>query len=294
VTYPDYNAISFAVQSARGASPLLLRIGDSRGNRETAILCSVPKLEEPLLTRSDHPRIRRWISLRTDKRTRSAEQAVLLTSPHEIEEILPHVDNLVLIVTPDFLVPSSWPCKEVVVVCPRLLEKITGLPAPQGCAAEVRQPSPSQNLGAWILVLDAVQDPGNCGTLLRTALALGWTGVWLLPGTVDLWNEKVLRSAKGAQFKLPYWCGSHEELLNWAMATECALVLADLVGQPSQARSSPCALVLSNEGKGPSTDWNTSGCQKISRVTIPLQGSMESLNVASAGAILMASLRGVV
>jgi TrmH family RNA methyltransferase len=242
-----------------------------------------------LLTRLDHPRIQRWVRLRTDRKERAADQAVLLTSPKEIEEVTSVAQIKTLIVTPDFVIPPFWKAEEQVLVSESLLQKITGLSAPQGCAAEVAIPAEVQDLGDWVLVLDGVQDPGNCGTILRTALALGWSGVWVLPGTVDLWNEKAIRSAKGAMFKLPFRQGSEQELVSWQKQRGAAMLVADLQGTPCRTWSAPCILVLGNEARGPRSSW--SGAE---RVTVPQAGEMESLNVAVAGGILMAALRGVI
>jgi TrmH family RNA methyltransferase len=242
-----------------------------------------------LFTRADHPQVQRWVRLRTDKEARREEGSLLLTSPREIEEVAGIASFRCLIVTEHFQVPVDWPSCPRVFVSERLMQKITGIPSPQGCAAELALPAESRALGPWVLVLDGVSDPGNVGTLLRSALALGWTGVWVLPGTADLWNEKVLRASKGAAFKLPVAHGSLEQFMQWRLSHPMPVWLADLEGERVHALSAPCCLVMGNEARGPSKEWSS-----VQRLTIPQSGAMESLNVAVAGGILMAVGRGLV
>ena len=134
-------------------------------------------------------------------------------------------------------------------------------------------------------MLDQIADPGNCGTLLRTAYALGWDGVVATPGTVDFFNDKALRAAKGAPFRLPYKLASPEEIASW----NTTFYVATLEGEPLAQTSftTPCALILGNEGKGPGR-WAHSLGKKIN---IPMRQGAESLNVASAGAILLYTMR---
>ncbi len=87
-----------------------------------------------------------------------------------------------------------------------------------------------------VLVLDAVQDPGNVGTMLRTAAALGVAATVCLPGTVDLWNAKVVRSAMGAHFTHPAFATTWQELDAWREPHHVALWGADARGVALEAR----------------------------------------------------------
>jgi RNA methyltransferase, TrmH family len=141
---------------------------------------------------------------------------------------------------------------------------------------------------AAVLVLDAVQDPGNFGTLVRTAEALGAAGVITLPGTVDPWNAKSVRAAMGSSFRLPIVAAEWDQAAPWlagqAMTVVAAVVGAEPLPTPPPSRA---ALVLGNEGAGV-------GEETLARATvragIPLRGRAESLNVAAAGAILLHQL----
>ena len=143
---------------------------------------------------------------------------------------------------------------------------------------------------ARIVVLDAVQDPGNVGTIIRTAAALGTAAVVAMPGTVDLWNGKVVRSAMGAGFHLPTFAATWDALDAFRHRESFALWGADAAGTPVHELKPPdrLALVVGNEGAGLSTDAH----QRVDRmVALPIEGTVESLNVAVATGILLYQLR---
>ena len=141
-----------------------------------------------------------------------------------------------------------------------------------------------------LLVLDAVQDPGNVGTLVRTAAGLGATATVALPGTVDLWNAKVVRSAMGAHFLHPAFLCTWDELRLFLDETRTPLWGADAGGVPAQRESAPrrLALAVGNEGAGLS-DPVRSACARV--VSLSLAPTIESLNVAVAAGILLFELR---
>jgi TrmH family RNA methyltransferase len=140
---------------------------------------------------------------------------------------------------------------------------------------------------AVILVLDAVQDPGNFGTLVRTAEALGAAGVVALPGTVDPWNPKSVRGAMGASFRLPVVEAEWDALEPWLRERGLAIVASAVGAAPPAALPRRAALVLGNEGAGVSPDTLRRADLSLG---IPLRGRAESLNVAAAGAILLHEL----
>ncbi|KNA13356.1 hypothetical protein SOVF_117710 [Spinacia oleracea] len=151
-----------------------------------------------------------------------------------------------------------------------------------------------------ILVLEGIQDPGNLGTLLRSALAFKWNGVFLLPGCCDPFNEKALRASRGAPFQLPLVSG------NWAhVEAFCNEVKVKiLAGHPDSSNGlkpvhklspklaqslddTPLCLVLGSEGSG-LTEKARQFCELVS---IPMANNSESLNVAVAGGIFMFMLQ---
>ncbi|HEX8391588.1 MAG TPA: RNA methyltransferase [Longimicrobium sp.] len=155
---------------------------------------------------------------------------------------------------------------------------------PEGGLARIRV----EREPAVVLVVDAVQDPGNLGTLARTAEALGAAGLVCLPGTVDAWNPKSVRAAMGATFRLPVVDAAWDELAPWLEQNGFQVLASgtggEAVPEPAPART---ALVVGNEGAGISADTRARAHRVVG---IPLRGRAESLNVAAAGAILMHQL----
>ncbi len=208
-------------------------------------------------------RCKHLISLRTSKRYRREKGAALVIGCIMVEEA--RARHLVIQEYHDL--PES------------LLRKITGQPSPDGALAEIRVDY-EQQLGAqkWVVVLDGIQDPGNLGTLIRTAVACGWEAIVLTGPCADPYSDKALRASMGAVFRLPLIWMSKEAV------AQLPLVAADAKGKPF-TRCNSCVLVLGSEGQGVSEEF------KRSTVSIPMKGDMESLNVAQAGAILLYGLR---
>ncbi len=145
--------------------------------------------------------------------------------------------------------------------------------------------------GTRVLALDAVQDPGNAGTMVRTGAAFGAAAVVALPGTVDLWNAKVVRSAMGAQFTRAVFATTWDALDRWRSANGVTLWGADAQGVPLPALRSEIpgrlALAVGNEGAGLTAEARRRAGRLVS---LPIEG-VESLNVAVAAGILLYELR---
>jgi TrmH family RNA methyltransferase len=162
--------------------------------------------------------------------------------------------------------------------------------SPQGVLVMARVPERTlediPRADGIVLVLDAVQDPGNVGTILRTAHALGALATIALSGTVDLWNAKVIRSAMGAHFTHLAMDATWDELTAFLERTQMELWAAAADGQSVRDVTRPwrVALALGNEGAGVSQGVAASARR---RVGIPLAGGAESLNVAVAAGILL-------
>ena len=177
------------------------------------------------------------------------------------------------------------------------LDSAADTETPQGVLAVAPIPGWSlrgpEGSASRFLVLDALQDPGNVGTVIRTAAALGVAATVTLPGTVDLWNAKVVRSTMGALFVHPTIPMSWEAFADYAAAHAVPVWAADTEGVPLDqvaADSLPAhlALVVSNEGAGLSTQLSAA---VTSRVAIRMAPGIESLNVAVAAGILLHGLR---
>lgn len=167
--------------------------------------------------------------------------------------------------------------------------------SPQGVLAIAPVPAWSLDTltvgdSATVLVLDAVQDPGNVGTIIRTAAGLGAAATLALPGTVDLWNAKVVRSTMGAHFHHPCISTTWSDLDAFRREHSVALWAADAAGEPIVAGSRPSrlALVVGNEGAGLSPETRRRADRLVS---LPIASAVESLNVAVATGILLYELR---
>lgn len=180
---------------------------------------------------------------------------------------------------------------ETVQVPARELNSLADTDSPQGVLviAEIpAQPIDGIRLGdrARVVVLDGVQDPGNAGTIVRTAAALDSAAVIALPGTVDLWNPKVVRGAMGAHFHIPTLHAEPDELLAWLDAQNVEIWAADARGESLESLPVPerVAIVVGNEGAGISNQM----LQRASRrIALPLSQAVESLNVAVAAGIIL-------
>jgi TrmH family RNA methyltransferase len=167
--------------------------------------------------------------------------------------------------------------------------------SPQGVLAIAEVPPRSLDtlrIGAMcrLLVLDGVQDPGNVGTIVRTAAALGASATIALPGTADLWNPKVVRSSMGAQFTHQAFHAELGELGAFLEQEKIVLWATAASGQPLGGRNAPprLAIAVGNEGAGLSPEVLAKAQQTVS---LPIKGNVESLNVAVATAIFLYELR---
>ena len=168
---------------------------------------------------------------------------------------------------------------------------------PQGIAALLHPPaftpemlfrSPAPHvLAPLILVLAGLQDPGNVGTLIRSAEAFAASGILLLPGTASPWNPKALRASAGSAFRVPAVNATENEgLALLAQHNIPAIAAVARVGTPIDAAplAGPCALLIGNEGAGLSDTLISAAAH---RITITMPGNVESLNAAIAGSLLL-------
>ncbi|HVZ83046.1 MAG TPA: RNA methyltransferase, partial [Terracidiphilus sp.] len=162
-------------------------------------------------------------------------------------------------------------------------------------AALVRQPQWSWDnlldaqVNGWplILVLASLQDPGNLGTILRSAEAFGARGVLALPGTVSAWNPKAVRASAGSVFRVPcLYAGADQAFssLRRAGLRILATAVRDALPATGLRLTSPTALLIGNEGNGLPDDL---AAQADGVITIPCPGAVESLNAAVAASILL-------
>lgn len=184
---------------------------------------------------------------------------------------------------------------ETLEVSARDFESAADTESPQGVLAIATPPDhaltalPRAGIVRLVL-LDAVQDPGNVGTIVRTAAALGTHAVAALPGTVDLWNAKVVRAAMGAHFHLPSFSTTWEALAQFQAEHGLTVWGADAGGEAVESLIVPerLALIVGNEGNG-LTDESRARLDRT--VALAIAPEVESLNVAVATGILLYHIR---
>jgi len=182
---------------------------------------------------------------------------------------------------------------EVLIVTEEVFSSATLTEHPQGVAALVEAPqftvqtmfqtAPAES--PLVVIAGGLQDPGNLGTLVRSAEAFGATGMILLPGTVSLWNAKTLRASSGSAFRLPVVALTADDAFT-ALRVQGVRVLAAVArdGDSEADLRGPSALLVGNEGSGLPDAWIA---RADARVTIPFSGTVESLNAAIAGSVLL-------
>lgn len=174
-----------------------------------------------------------------------------------------------------------------------LLKDTAGTENPQGILAVVEMKhyqleELTAKKESMLLLIDGVQDPGNLGTMIRTACAAGVRGIILLKGTVDRYNSKVVRAAMGSLFQVPIVCSDdNRKVLSLLRAGEFRVLVADVSGDSHYDQvdvNGNLAWVLGNEANGPEKFWIEQGDDCV---CIPIYGPVESLNVAVAAGILL-------
>jgi TrmH family RNA methyltransferase len=181
------------------------------------------------------------------------------------------------------LPPAAWR-----VVEPALFDTVAETVTPQGVLALFPFPNLPihQDTKPLVLLLDQIRDPGNLGTLLRSAVGAGVACVILTPGSVDPFNPKVVRAGMGAHFRVPIrWLD--EDSRHWLQEYCPARVIAEADAPfPYDAFdwTVGAALIVGSEATGASSLMRDLA---TARVTIPLSGDLESLNAAIAGSIIL-------
>ena len=181
---------------------------------------------------------------------------------------------------------GEYPVEEV---DERLFSEITETKTTQGILAIMRMQNSSlpKFMEGPILALDGIQDPGNLGTMIRTADAAGYSAVLLNKGTVDMYNGKVLRSMQGSQYHIPVYCVDFSIVLD-QLSEQNYEIYATALDEKAQSYlninpSNNHVVIFGNEGNGVSQEI----LNKYKTVYIPMPGQAESLNVAVATGIVL-------
>jgi TrmH family RNA methyltransferase len=227
---------------------------------------------------------------------RLASGLIAIEGEHLLEEAVKSAQALkTIFVSERRAVPEFVPRGiEVIRLANDVFQSCVETQTPQGIAALLVPPvSTVEDMlpgTPLILIAVALQDPGNLGTLIRSAEAFGATGILTTPGTVSAWNQKTLRASAGSVFRMPLAAATPEALERLEQAGVKLLAAlkddARCIDEPALAGTlqGPVALLIGNEGAGLSEDWVRMADE---RVTIPCPGWVESLNAAVAGSILL-------
>ncbi|AXH99396.1 RNA methyltransferase [Sporosarcina sp. PTS2304] len=238
--------------------------------------------------------VKHWKKLVTTRKERDQTKEFLVEGFHLVEEALKKPELVIqLLIREDIDIPSHW-MLPIIEVNAAVAKEISETEQTQGVFAYCRQPQhevKAQHEWKRVLLIDAVQDPGNIGTMIRTADAAGLDAVVLGKGCADPFNPKTVRSAQGSHFHIPV---VREELSNWLERVKEANIpvigtgLENAVSLDEMNPQQSFALLVGNEGSGVDP---TLLSQADHVVKIPMYGQAESLNVAVATGILVYTLR---
>jgi TrmH family RNA methyltransferase len=223
---------------------------------------------------------------------------VAIEGEHLLQEALRSGLPIKTIFLSDRIAPPAWLPRgvEVLLLADEIFASAVDTQHPQGIAALLipprwempsTLPANGRGLAPLMLVAEGLQDPGNLGTLIRSAEAFGATAVLTTAGTVNEWNQKALRASAGSVFRVPVIDVTHSDIaalksrglrLLAAVADDASLPVADA------DLAQPCALMIGNEGAGLSEELLALA---DARISIPMPGRVESLNAAVAGSLLL-------
>ncbi len=251
-----------------------------------------------MITSARHPLVQVFRRA-ADRRRHEAERRVLLDGPRLIADALDAGVTVEVV-----LVASGVPSHVATLASrvrasgarvheatARVVQAASGVVTSQGIVALARRPEFSHERmllapDLVLLVADGVQDPGNLGTMIRTAAGVGAHAVVLCGAGADPWTPKALRATMGAAFRIPIARVEADVLRDRLTAAGAAIIVADPAAERAYwdvRLDPPVALVVGSEGKGPGPAWASAG----TLARIPLLGSVESLNAAVAASLLL-------
>ncbi|MBN1310178.1 MAG: RNA methyltransferase [Anaerolineae bacterium] len=249
-----------------------------------------------MITSTTNERVKFVRSLQSQRRARRKSGKFVLEGINLINEALAsnagidevfYTDDFVATVNgPAILDGLSQAGAALLAVDDTVMRAMSDTRTPQGILTVLPVPHPAPPTEfSFALVIDAVSDPGNMGAIMRVAAAAAVPVMFVTAGTVDLTNPKVVRSAMGAHFRLPVQILSWEGIAN--RLSEHVVFIAEASSGALYYQvnwQQPSALIVSDEAHGPSREAIELA---HARVTIPMPGGMESLNVAIASSILI-------
>jgi RNA methyltransferase, TrmH family len=251
---------------------------------------------EPI-TSASNPRIKHIRSLLANRKDRRRERLFVIEGVRLVEEAIRTGSALRMVVYDAeqlsatergmALLREIEGRGEAYPATPVVIAAVADTVSPQGIIAVAPWPELQGGRTGIQLVLDAVQDPGNVGTLLRSAEATGVSDVVCMEGTADVFNPKVVRSAMGAHFRLPIRQDVRWDELDMALGPADHIYVADAAAtMPYYAADwrQPSVLIVGNEANGVSDEARRFATRTLA---IPMATAVESLNAAVAGSVIL-------
>lgn len=241
------------------------------------------------ITSLKNPKVTAWKALK-DRKGRRESGCFLVEGRKMVEEALASAFDVETVLVQEGMELPDGLTMPVYELPAHVLAAVCNTKTPQGIAAVVRMKEQSA-LGKHIVVLDGVQDPGNVGTIIRTADAAGLDGVLLSTQCADVFSPKVLRATMGSIFRMNL--RTTDDLpgeLTKLREKGYSILSSQLDGTPFYEREKVAeqfALIIGNEGNGVSEQVQQTATH---RVRLPMRGGAESLNAAIAAAIMMYEL----
>lgn len=240
-------------------------------------------------------KVKEWKKLHMKKGRQSCRQFII-EGFHLVEEALKYKGQVeVLLIVEGTEIPEEWinQVEEIYDISPVVMKHLSQIETIQGVAAICRMPEHHVMIesGQRYLLVDQVQDPGNFGTIIRTAEAAGVQAVFFTRGTVDLYNDKVIRSTQGAVFHFPIVEVDGLQLIQACKEKGILVYGTALKNSQHYKKVTPSdkyMLIVGNEGAGVSPELLENTDKNI---YLPIFGQSESLNVAVAAGILLYYLK---
>ncbi len=243
-----------------------------------------------MITSLQNPIIKHIYKLQNDSQFCQEQKQYVVEGIKTVREIIQaEIEVAYFIYTSEYSelnsVPSKFKPVEVSKIC---LAKISKLKTPQNVLVVLNIfPKPLDYPKKPILICDGIQDPGNLGTLIRTVDAMMWEGIICVNQCAYPYSSKVIRASMGSHLRVAIWEYTVEQLLELKLKAKILFIGADVAGESIKHWKKPnqnYALLVGSEGQGLSSDL-LSCCDQM--VSIPMKGSIDSLNAAIAAAILM-------
>lgn len=242
-----------------------------------------------LISSVQNERVKQWKKLHTAK-GRKKEQRYLIETWHLIEEAQRANRLLECMLTQEaYDVYATLLTVPITIITSEISQTLAQTMTPTGIFGVVAMSFDETPItkGKWVL-LDSVQDPGNMGTIIRTADAAGFDGVVIGEGCVDVFNDKTVRSMQGSQFHIKLYKGCLIDYIQQMISQGIAVYGSELNDKATTVFELPytshVALVMGNEGSGISKEVLSECTQSV---YIPILGQAESLNVAVAASVMM-------